>query len=191
VEVVNEVAVLVYAVPLDLAFQCRESGHGWPRWRLPVLALQNNFERIAAMSRGCSHGKTLAEPCIDCKLVLAREGLAWAQQGVERYSKLIAEMEGEIHAPPFHAETMVGMAESKFPLHYEDGPDYCTVRDAQGRDFALTMQPDLMKQMERALRKLEEIHEIAQDGNLPCWQALQNIVATSALPSHHSAPQGE
>jgi hypothetical protein len=41
--------------------------------------------------------------------------------------------------------------DSKLPLQYEDGPDYCTVRDAQGRDFALTMQPDLMKAMERAL----------------------------------------
>lgn len=41
--------------------------------------------------------------------------------------------------------------DSKLPLQYEDGPDYCTVRDAQGRDFALTMQPDLMKAMEKAL----------------------------------------
>ena len=41
--------------------------------------------------------------------------------------------------------------ESKLPLQYEDGADYCTVRDAQGRDFALTMQPDLMKAMESAL----------------------------------------
>ena len=43
------------------------------------------------------------------------------------------------------------MCESKLPLQYEDGPDYCTVRDAQGRDFALTVQPDLMKAMEKAL----------------------------------------
>jgi hypothetical protein len=82
-------------MPLDLAFQRRESGHGWPRWRLPVLALQNHIERIATMSRGCGHGKTFAEPCIDCQLVLAREGLAWATQSVDRYSKLIAELEVE------------------------------------------------------------------------------------------------
>ncbi len=37
------------------------------------------------------------------------------------------------------------------PLQYVDGPDYCTVRDAQGKDFALTMQPALMKAMEAAL----------------------------------------
>ena len=41
--------------------------------------------------------------------------------------------------------------ESRLPLQYEDGPDFCTVRDAQGRDFALTVQPDLMKAMEKAL----------------------------------------
>lgn len=45
---------------------------------------------------------------------------------------------------------MTDSGESKLPLQYEDGPDYCTVRDAQGRDFALTMQPDLMKAMEKA-----------------------------------------
>jgi hypothetical protein len=82
-------------MPLDLAFQRRESGHGWPRWRIPVFALQNDIERIAAM-KGCSHGKTFAEPCIECKLVSAREGLAWAQQGVERYSKLIEELESTL-----------------------------------------------------------------------------------------------
>lgn len=46
---------------------------------------------------------------------------------------------------------MISSGESKLPLQYEDGPDYCTVRDAQGRDFALTMQPELMKAMEKAL----------------------------------------
>lgn len=46
---------------------------------------------------------------------------------------------------------MTDSGESKLPLQYEDGPDFCTVRDAQGRDFALTMQPELMKAMEKAL----------------------------------------
>lgn len=41
-------------------------------------------------------------------------------------------------------------SETLLPLQYEDGPDYCTVKDARGRDFALTMQPDLMRAMERA-----------------------------------------
>lgn len=44
---------------------------------------------------GCSHGKTFKEPCIECQLVLAREGLAWAQQSVAKYSKFIAEFEPE------------------------------------------------------------------------------------------------
>ncbi len=39
-----------------------------------------------------------------------------------------------------------------FPLRYEDGPDYCTVKDARGKDFALTVQPDVLKEMEIALR---------------------------------------
>lgn len=36
------------------------------------------------------------------------------------------------------------------PLRYNDGPDYCTVTDATGGAFALTVQPELMRLMERA-----------------------------------------
>lgn len=39
----------------------------------------------------------------------------------------------------------------KLPLRYEDGPDYCTVTDAQGNPFCLTVQPELLKAMEEAL----------------------------------------
>jgi hypothetical protein len=63
-----------------------------------MLTMQDHIKRVAAMSRRCSHGKTFDEPCIDCKLVLAREGLAWATQSVERYSAQIAELEAEKEA---------------------------------------------------------------------------------------------
>jgi len=36
------------------------------------------------------------------------------------------------------------------PLRYIDGPDYCTVKDATDGDFALTIQPDLLRLMEQA-----------------------------------------
>lgn len=45
--------------------------------------------------KGCSHGKTFDERCIDCELVLAREGLRWSQEGVERYTQQIARLEAE------------------------------------------------------------------------------------------------
>jgi len=45
--------------------------------------------------KGCSHGKTFDERCIDCELVLAREGLRWSQEGVERYTQQIARLETE------------------------------------------------------------------------------------------------
>lgn len=38
------------------------------------------------------------------------------------------------------------------PLRYEDGSDYCTVTDANGGNVALTVQPELIKAMEAALR---------------------------------------
>ena len=41
----------------------------------------------------------------------------------------------------------------KLPLQYVDGPDYCTVTDATGGAFALTVQPELMKLMEKAARR--------------------------------------
>jgi hypothetical protein len=43
-------------------------------------------------------------------------------------------------------------ATSVLPFEYIDGPDFCTVIDANGDQFALTVQPDLMKRMEQALR---------------------------------------
>jgi len=48
---------------------------------------------------GCGHGKTFKEPCTECQLVLAREGLAWALQSVEKYSKFIAELAPDLPAP--------------------------------------------------------------------------------------------
>lgn len=38
----------------------------------------------------------------------------------------------------------------KFPLTYTDGPDYCLVEDATGAAFAMTVQPKLLQDMERA-----------------------------------------
>jgi hypothetical protein len=39
------------------------------------------------------------------------------------------------------------------PPQYVDGPDYCTVTDATGEAFARTVQPELMKLMEKAARR--------------------------------------
>lgn len=49
-------------------------------------------------------------------------------------------------------ETLLG----NLPLQYIDGPDFCTVKDATGGDFALTVQPELMQMMERALLDLAQ-----------------------------------
>jgi len=45
--------------------------------------------------KGCSHGKTFEERCIECELVSAREGLRWAKESVEKYSERIAKLEAE------------------------------------------------------------------------------------------------
>jgi hypothetical protein len=52
------------------------------------------------MFNGCGHGKTFKEPCAECQLVLAREGLAWAQNSVEKYRKLVADLENSL--TPLH-----------------------------------------------------------------------------------------
>ena len=46
------------------------------------------------------------------------------------------------------------------PLQYTDGPDFCTVKDATGGDFALTVQPELMQMMERALLDREHAQRL-------------------------------
>ncbi len=68
---------------------------------------------------------------------------------------------------------MTCSGESKLPLQYEDGPDYCTVRDAQGRDFALTVQPELMKAMEKALS--DEIADFMRDARVSMTELCEVI----------------
>jgi hypothetical protein len=46
---------------------------------------------------------------------------------------------------------MTGNLLGNLPLQYNDGPDFCTVKDATGGDFALTVQPELLQLMEKAL----------------------------------------
>lgn len=48
-----------------------------------------------------------------------------------------------------------------FPFQYQDGPDYCEVKDANGASFALTMRPDVMKAMEFALRAAASAEPVA------------------------------
>ncbi len=43
----------------------------------------------------CGHSKTIAERCMECELVSAREALSFAQQDVEKYSAKIARLEAE------------------------------------------------------------------------------------------------
>jgi hypothetical protein len=50
---------------------------------------------LSSIPRRCGHAKSFTDRCIDCELVSAREGLAWAKDGVEKYSKLIAKLEAE------------------------------------------------------------------------------------------------
>jgi hypothetical protein len=59
----------------------------------------------------------------------------------------------EDQQPMTTREELVG----NLPLQYFDGPDYCTVKDATGGNFALTVQPELMKLMEDALASRQEV----------------------------------
>jgi hypothetical protein len=45
--------------------------------------------------RICGHARPFAVRCIECELVSAREGLAWAKDSFDKYSKLVAKLEAE------------------------------------------------------------------------------------------------
>lgn len=45
--------------------------------------------------KGCGHGKTFDERCIECELVLAREGERWAKESLALYRAKIAKLEQE------------------------------------------------------------------------------------------------
>lgn len=61
------------------------------------------------------------------------------------------------------------MAEKFLPLRYEDGPDYCTVKDAQGRDFALTVQPKLLQKLEQAIGENARLRELIGRPYIGAW----------------------
>jgi hypothetical protein len=70
-------------------------------------------------------------------------------------------------------------ATSVLPFEYIDGPDFCTVIDANGDQFALTVQPDLMKRMEQALR--DDIARLSRPpaqstGDAAHWKARHDLV---------------
>jgi hypothetical protein len=43
----------------------------------------------------CGHAKTFSTRCIECELVSAREGLGWAKDSFDKFSKLVAKLEAE------------------------------------------------------------------------------------------------
>lgn len=43
----------------------------------------------------CGHARPFAARCIECELISAREGLAWAKDSFDKHSKLIAKLEAE------------------------------------------------------------------------------------------------
>ena len=43
----------------------------------------------------CGHAKLFSTRCVDCELISAREGLAWAKDSFDKYSKLVVKLEAE------------------------------------------------------------------------------------------------
>ncbi|MFA5951536.1 MAG: hypothetical protein WC807_14750 [Hyphomicrobium sp.] len=85
----------------------------------------------------------------------------------------------------------------RFPLQYIDGPDYCTVKDATGAYFALTVQPNVMKLMEKAFVELASALSLQKSAperarSLPSGEIDPAVMSDSAgadtslaLSSHH------
>lgn len=89
----------------------------------------------------------------DCMIEILR-GHAWTinhgSRGTQEFDNAFKHAVGILALTAARSPSTQKMR-PELPLQYEDGPDYCTVRDSLGRDFALTMQPELMKAMEAAL----------------------------------------
>ena len=43
----------------------------------------------------CGHARPFSTRCIECELISAREGLAWAKDSFDKNSKLVAKLEAE------------------------------------------------------------------------------------------------
>jgi len=57
-------------------------------WAVALMAHYDHFKQ-------CGHGKRYDERCVECEIVSAREGLAWAKIDVERYEARLAQLEIE------------------------------------------------------------------------------------------------
>ena len=44
----------------------------------------------------CGHDKSFKERCIECELVLVREGLAWSEQKAGEYREAVSRLEAEL-----------------------------------------------------------------------------------------------
>jgi len=60
---------------------------------------------VETVPKQCGHAKTFAVRCIECELVSAREGLAWARDNVNLYGKLIVKLEAEQQMLSRHGES--------------------------------------------------------------------------------------
>lgn len=71
------------------------------------------------------------------------------KEAVEALTKALPHLSA--HSAEARPMTVTDEAVKFLPLRYEDGPDYCTVTDKNGSPFALTLRPEILKQMEAAL----------------------------------------
>jgi hypothetical protein len=113
--------------------------------------------------RECQPDSAPAPLSVRYVLQEAREGQRWHASNNAPYTagmlgdciEAIEQLQQQIaalSAPKASVEPADGAREAlgNLPLQYVDGPDYCTVTDATGGAFALTVQPELMKLMEAA-----------------------------------------
>jgi hypothetical protein len=79
----------------------------------------------------CGHAKSFSTRCIECELISAREGLAWAKDSFAQYSKLVAKLEAEqLMAASLSLSRPLRADEPAHPSQQLDTPDNADVGGA-------------------------------------------------------------
>jgi len=82
--------------------------------------MANRKVDLMAHNKGCGHGKSFKDRCIDCELVLAQSGLQWAKENLARYGRQIAELEAERqqHVPTENSKPFVEFGTGWAKVHF-------------------------------------------------------------------------
>jgi hypothetical protein len=148
----------------------------------------------------CGHNKSFKERCIECELVLVREGLAWSERKASEYRDAVVRLEAEL-APtkpqPNFAKSSLASGALTEPQTLSESTQDLREQNLRGllreaRDYVEVAGTDHSASL---LNDIDDTLVVTRP--LLCAHGVKigntcvGCMGAATLSSHHSAPQGE